>query len=176
MVLCGGIRHKRRQPSGRGLTPAATWTAEDGSARSVVEVVAEELGPSLRWATATTTRTTRGPATSPGRTTARVAPSGAGPGGSASVVATSYQVDDAQDHIDQRPQQEDDEEHDPLQGRPCGRPPAAPPARQEDDGTAEPTSPLRMRRAFAIKTISLEEPCAHLLYWLMRPWRAWRAW
>ncbi len=28
------------------------WTAEDGSARSVVEVVAEELGPSLRWATA----------------------------------------------------------------------------------------------------------------------------
>jgi single-strand DNA-binding protein len=35
------------------------WTAEDGSARSTVEVVAEELGPSLRWATATTTRTTR---------------------------------------------------------------------------------------------------------------------
>jgi single-strand DNA-binding protein len=35
------------------------WTAEDGSARSVVEVVAEELGPSLRWAMATTTRATR---------------------------------------------------------------------------------------------------------------------
>ena len=35
------------------------WTAEDGSTRSVVEVVAEELGASLRWATATTTRTTR---------------------------------------------------------------------------------------------------------------------
>jgi single-strand DNA-binding protein len=34
-------------------------TAEDGSARSTVEVLAEELGPSLRWATATTTRTTR---------------------------------------------------------------------------------------------------------------------
>jgi hypothetical protein len=34
--------------------------AEDGSARSTVEVVAEELGPSLRWATATTTRTTSG--------------------------------------------------------------------------------------------------------------------
>jgi single-strand DNA-binding protein len=32
------------------------WTAEDASARSTVEVVAEELGPSLRWATATTTR------------------------------------------------------------------------------------------------------------------------
>src|SRR5215218_10078818 len=36
-----------------------TWTAEDGSARSVVEVMADELGPSLRWATATTTRATR---------------------------------------------------------------------------------------------------------------------
>jgi single-strand DNA-binding protein len=36
-----------------------TWTAEDGSARSTVEVVADELGPSLRWATATTTRATR---------------------------------------------------------------------------------------------------------------------
>jgi single-strand DNA-binding protein len=36
-----------------------TWTTEDGSARQVVEVVAEELGPSLRWATATTTRATR---------------------------------------------------------------------------------------------------------------------
>jgi hypothetical protein len=37
---------------------ATAWTAEDGSARSTVEVAAEELGPSLRWAT-TTTRITR---------------------------------------------------------------------------------------------------------------------
>jgi single-strand DNA-binding protein len=42
-----------------GRLQQRTWTAEDGSARSAVEVVAEELGPSLRWATATTTRTTR---------------------------------------------------------------------------------------------------------------------
>ena len=42
-----------------GRLQQRTWTAEDGSARSTVEVVAEELGPSLRWATATTTRTTR---------------------------------------------------------------------------------------------------------------------
>jgi len=42
-----------------GRLQQRNWTAEDGSARSVVEVVAEELGPSLRWATATTTRTTR---------------------------------------------------------------------------------------------------------------------
>ena len=42
-----------------GRLQQRAWTAADGSARSAVEVVAEELGPSLRWATATTTRTTR---------------------------------------------------------------------------------------------------------------------
>jgi single-strand DNA-binding protein len=42
-----------------GWLQQRAWTAEDGSARSTVEVVAEELGPSLRWTTATTTRTTR---------------------------------------------------------------------------------------------------------------------
>jgi single-strand DNA-binding protein len=42
-----------------GRLQQLTWTAEDGSARSTVEVMAEELGPSLRWATATTTRAPR---------------------------------------------------------------------------------------------------------------------
>jgi single-strand DNA-binding protein len=42
-----------------GRLQQRSWTAEDGSARSVVEVVAEELGPSLRWAMATTTKATR---------------------------------------------------------------------------------------------------------------------
>jgi single-strand DNA-binding protein len=44
-----------------GRLQQRAWTAEDGSARSTVEVkvVAEELGSSLLWATATTTRTTR---------------------------------------------------------------------------------------------------------------------
>jgi single-strand DNA-binding protein len=42
-----------------GRLQQRAWTAEDGSARSSVEVVAEELGPSLRWATATTTRARR---------------------------------------------------------------------------------------------------------------------
>jgi single-strand DNA-binding protein len=42
-----------------GRLQPRSWTAEDGSARSVVEVVAEELGPSLRWATATKTKATR---------------------------------------------------------------------------------------------------------------------
>jgi Single-strand binding protein family len=39
-----------------GRLQQRSWTAEDGSVRSVVEVVAEELGPSLRWATATPAR------------------------------------------------------------------------------------------------------------------------
>ena len=42
-----------------GRLQQRNWTAEDGNARSVMEVVADELGPSLRWATATTTRATR---------------------------------------------------------------------------------------------------------------------
>jgi single-strand DNA-binding protein len=42
-----------------GRLQQRSWTAEDGSARSVVEVVAEELGPSLRWATATPVRAIR---------------------------------------------------------------------------------------------------------------------
>jgi hypothetical protein len=42
-----------------GRLQQRSWTDEDGSAQSTVEVVAEELGPSLRWATATTTRATR---------------------------------------------------------------------------------------------------------------------
>ena len=42
-----------------GRLQQRSWTAEDGNARSVVEVVAEELGPSLRWATARPERATR---------------------------------------------------------------------------------------------------------------------
>jgi single-stranded DNA-binding protein len=38
-----------------GRLQQRAWIAEDGSARSTVEVVAEELGPSLRWTTATAT-------------------------------------------------------------------------------------------------------------------------
>jgi single-strand DNA-binding protein len=41
-----------------GRLQQRSWTAEDGSARSTVEVVAEELGPSLRWATATPVKAT----------------------------------------------------------------------------------------------------------------------
>jgi len=40
-----------------GRLQQRAWTAEDGSAHSTVKAVADGLGPSLRWATATTTRT-----------------------------------------------------------------------------------------------------------------------
>jgi single-strand DNA-binding protein len=43
-----------------GRLQQRAWTAEDGSARSTVEVMADELGSSLRWATATTTKADRG--------------------------------------------------------------------------------------------------------------------
>ena len=50
-----------------GRLQQRAWTTEDGSARSVVEVAADELGPSLRWATATTTKPTRSQDQSPAR-------------------------------------------------------------------------------------------------------------
>jgi single-strand DNA-binding protein len=42
-----------------GRLQQRSWMAEDGSARSMAEVVADELRPSLRWATATPVRATR---------------------------------------------------------------------------------------------------------------------
>jgi single-strand DNA-binding protein len=42
-----------------GRLQQRSWTAEDGSARSTVEIVAEELGPSLRCATARPERASR---------------------------------------------------------------------------------------------------------------------
>ena len=42
-----------------GRLQQRAWSVEDGSARSTVEVVAEELGPTLRWATTTPSRATR---------------------------------------------------------------------------------------------------------------------
>jgi single-strand DNA-binding protein len=42
-----------------GRLQQRSWTAEDGGTRQVVEVVADELGPSLRWSTATTFRVTK---------------------------------------------------------------------------------------------------------------------
>ena len=42
-----------------GRLQQRNWTDQDGSARQVVEITVDELGPSLRWAAATPTRVTK---------------------------------------------------------------------------------------------------------------------
>ncbi len=42
-----------------GRLEQRSWETQDGEKRSVVEVVADEIGPSLRWATAEVTKTDR---------------------------------------------------------------------------------------------------------------------
>jgi single-strand DNA-binding protein len=42
-----------------GRLEQRSWETQDGEKRSVVEVVADEIGPSLRWATAAITRNER---------------------------------------------------------------------------------------------------------------------
>ena len=75
-----------------GRLKQRTWETNDGEKRSVVELDIQEIGPSLRWATATVTRT---PRTESG--------GGAGGGGygggnaapAAPVARTDYGADEA---------------------------------------------------------------------------------
>lgn len=43
-----------------GRLEQRSWETQEGDRRSVVEVAIDEVGPSLRWATATVAKTTRG--------------------------------------------------------------------------------------------------------------------
>lgn len=43
-----------------GRLQSRSWETEEGQKRSVVEIEADEVGPSLRWATAKPTKVTRG--------------------------------------------------------------------------------------------------------------------
>lgn len=43
-----------------GRIQSRSWETEEGQKRTVVEIEADEVGPSLRWATAAITKTTRG--------------------------------------------------------------------------------------------------------------------
>ncbi len=43
-----------------GRLEQRSWETQDGDKRSVVEIAIDEVGPSLRWATASVTRTSRG--------------------------------------------------------------------------------------------------------------------
>jgi single-strand DNA-binding protein len=51
-----------------GRPKRRTWTDTDGVEHQVTEVDAEEVGPSLRWATATLTRTNGGSRKASGQT------------------------------------------------------------------------------------------------------------
>jgi single-strand DNA-binding protein len=43
-----------------GRLQSRSWETEDGQKRTVIEIEADDVGPSLRWATAQVTKTTRG--------------------------------------------------------------------------------------------------------------------
>ncbi len=43
-----------------GRLEQRSWETQDGDKRSIVEIAIDEVGPSLRWATASVTRTSRG--------------------------------------------------------------------------------------------------------------------
>lgn len=58
-----------------GRLEQRTWDADDGSKRSKVEIVADEVAPSLRWATALVTRNERSDEAGGGRPAA-AAPAG----------------------------------------------------------------------------------------------------
>ena len=50
-----------------GRLKARSWETPEGERRSVVEVEADEVAPSLRWATATVERTSRKPGNGPSK-------------------------------------------------------------------------------------------------------------
>jgi single-strand DNA-binding protein len=63
----------------QGRLEQRSWETEQGDKRSVVEVVADEIGPSLRWATAQVTRNERrGPGEARAPRAAAAAPPAAG--------------------------------------------------------------------------------------------------
>jgi single-strand DNA-binding protein len=57
-----------------GRLQSRSWETEEGQKRTVVEIEADEVGPSLRWATASVTKTARG---GPGEWQTETAPEGA---------------------------------------------------------------------------------------------------
>ncbi len=78
------VRGSRVMVTGR--LEQRSWETADGDKRSKVEVIADEIGPSLRWATAQVTKNERrGPATegggAPPRNTGAASPAAAATGG-----------------------------------------------------------------------------------------------
>ena len=70
-----------------GRLEQRSWETPDGDKRSKVEVVADEIGPSIRWATAQVTKNER---RSPGDGGSSAAPPAAGGGGPGAGAAPGY--------------------------------------------------------------------------------------
>ncbi|CAN5764355.1 single-stranded DNA-binding protein [soil metagenome] len=68
-----------------GRLEQRSWETQDGDKRSTVEVVADEVGPSVRWATASIEKTTRSSSDGGG--------GGGSSGGSDRPPASSYEED-----------------------------------------------------------------------------------
>jgi single-strand DNA-binding protein len=68
-----------------GRLEQRTWETQEGDKRSIVEVAVDEIGPSLRWATAQVTRSARSTDTYGGGSSAPAAP----------VARDDYGPDDA---------------------------------------------------------------------------------
>ena len=83
---------------GAGRLEQRSWETQDGDKRSKVEVVADEIGPSLRWATAQITKNERrGPGDGPGRG------SGSGGGGGRSSQPAPQQQSEQGYGFDEEP-------------------------------------------------------------------------
>ena len=70
-----------------GRLDQRSWETQDGERRSVVEIVADEVGPSLRWATATVNRNERRDASGNGWSGSGSGGGGGGGGASSRPVA-----------------------------------------------------------------------------------------
>ncbi len=79
--------HKGDRVIVTGRLEQRTWETQEGDKRSVVEVAVDEVGPSLRWATAQVTRTPRGGSDWAG--------AGAGSRPAAPVARTDFGPDEA---------------------------------------------------------------------------------
>jgi single-strand DNA-binding protein len=75
-----------------GRLDQRSWETEDNEKRSVVEIVADEIGPSLRWATAQVTKTER-----------RGPNDGGGGGGGGGAAAASRPVANSEPAYDEEP-------------------------------------------------------------------------
>ena len=80
-----------------GRLEQRSWETADGDKRSKVEVVADEIGPSLRWATAAVTKNERrgpGGEGGPPRTTSSTTVSASSPTGGGTSPSTGYGYDE----------------------------------------------------------------------------------